>query len=150
MRAYYIPAAAGVLLVVSAFLPWMSVGDVTLGGVPDTGRAVDSRTRRSWPCFSPASASGRARIRGIRCCSSASSRSRSCFSVTNGWRATVRDSAWAQAQARAIVDNVPAGAAPADQQSARASISESLAAIVLVGFGLTIVIKRVPERVRAA
>ena len=36
MRAYYIPAAAGVLLVVSAFLPWMHVGDVPLGGVPDT------------------------------------------------------------------------------------------------------------------
>ena len=36
MRAYYIPAAAGVLLIVSAFVPWMYVGDVALGGVPDT------------------------------------------------------------------------------------------------------------------
>ena len=35
MRAYYIPAAAGVLLIVSAFVPWMIAGDVSLGGVPD-------------------------------------------------------------------------------------------------------------------
>ena len=35
MRAYYIPASAGVLLVVSAFVPWMHVGNVSLGGVPD-------------------------------------------------------------------------------------------------------------------
>ena len=36
MRAYYFPAAAGVLLIISAFLPWMTVGDVPLGGIPDT------------------------------------------------------------------------------------------------------------------
>ena len=36
MRAYYIPAAAGVMLIVSAFLPWMRIGDVPLGGVPET------------------------------------------------------------------------------------------------------------------
>jgi len=35
MRAYYIAVSAGVMLIVSAFLPWMTVGEVPLGGVPD-------------------------------------------------------------------------------------------------------------------
>src|SRR5918999_1834590 len=34
MRAYYLPFAAGVGLVVSAFLPWVVIGDVGVGGVP--------------------------------------------------------------------------------------------------------------------
>ena len=36
MRAYIIPLVAGIVLVVSAFLPWVIVGEVTLRGVPDT------------------------------------------------------------------------------------------------------------------
>ena len=35
MRGYLIPLAAGVALCVSAFLPWVIVGDVALNGVPD-------------------------------------------------------------------------------------------------------------------
>ena len=36
MRAYLIPFVAGLVLVMSAFLPWVIVGEVTLRGVPDT------------------------------------------------------------------------------------------------------------------
>ncbi len=35
MRAYFIPLAAGVSLAISAFLPWVIVGDATIRGVPD-------------------------------------------------------------------------------------------------------------------
>jgi hypothetical protein len=35
MRAYFIPLVAGILLSVSAFLPWVIVGNVALAGVPD-------------------------------------------------------------------------------------------------------------------
>jgi FtsH-binding integral membrane protein len=35
MRAYLVPFVAGIALVVSAFLPWVIVGDVRLKGVPD-------------------------------------------------------------------------------------------------------------------
>src|SRR3954451_18376592 len=35
MRAYFIPLIAGVVLAVSAFLPWVVVSGVTLKGVPD-------------------------------------------------------------------------------------------------------------------
>jgi hypothetical protein len=35
MRAYFIPFVAGILLAVSAFLPWVVIGDQSLSGVPD-------------------------------------------------------------------------------------------------------------------
>ena len=35
MRAYFIPLAAGVALAISAFLPWVVVGGVSLTGFPD-------------------------------------------------------------------------------------------------------------------
>ena len=58
--------------------------------------------------------------------------------------ATVRDAAWAQAQAQAIVNNVPAGAAPATAVGLGIYLGIAAAA-VLVLFGLTIVVKRVPS-----
>ena len=33
MRAYYLPLTAGVVLAASAFMPWMLIGDRSLGGV---------------------------------------------------------------------------------------------------------------------
>ena len=36
MRAYIVPLVAGVMLAVSAFLPWVRVGEISLAGVPDT------------------------------------------------------------------------------------------------------------------
>lgn len=35
MRGYIIPQVAGVVLAVSAFLPWVHVSDITLAGYPD-------------------------------------------------------------------------------------------------------------------
>jgi hypothetical protein len=36
MRVYFNPPAAGLALTISAFLPWVIVGDAALKGVPDT------------------------------------------------------------------------------------------------------------------
>ena len=57
---------------------------------------------------------------------------------------SVRNSAWAQTQARAIVENVPAGAPP-DTTVGSGMYVGLVAAAVLVLFGFTIVIKRVPR-----
>ena len=57
---------------------------------------------------------------------------------------TVRDAAWAQAQASAIVSGVPAGAAPETAVGPGIYLG-LIAATVLVLFGLTIVVKRVPS-----
>ena len=35
MRAYFVPLVAGITLAVSAFLPWVIVGSVSMAGVPD-------------------------------------------------------------------------------------------------------------------
>ena len=35
MRAYFIPFVAGIVLAVSAFLPWVIVGEQSLTGIPD-------------------------------------------------------------------------------------------------------------------
>jgi hypothetical protein len=35
MRAYFVPLGAGIVLSVSAFLPWVHVGGVPMRGVPD-------------------------------------------------------------------------------------------------------------------
>jgi hypothetical protein len=35
MRGYYIPLVAGILLTVSTFLPWVTVGETTMRGIPN-------------------------------------------------------------------------------------------------------------------
>ena len=143
MRAYYIPAAAGVLLIVSAFLPWMTVGDVSLGGVPETaslwilglgglavllaGLSLWTRKNSRHPLLLVGLAAFAIMFLGYQ------------------WMSrTVRDAAWAQAQASAIVSGVPAGAAP-DATIGPGIYLGAAAAMTLVLFGLTIVVKRVPS-----
>jgi hypothetical protein len=143
MRSYYIPASAGVLLIVSAFLPWMRVGDVTLGGVPDpaglwifglgavavllAGLSIWTRKNSRHPLLLVGLAALAIMFLGYQ------------------WMSrTVRDAAWAQAQARAILTDSPAGAAP--ETAVGLGIYLGLfAASTLVLFGLTIVVKRVPS-----
>ena len=57
---------------------------------------------------------------------------------------SVREMAWARSQAQAIVENVPAR----DPEATAAGLGIYLglaSAVVLIGFGLTIVIKKVPR-----
>lgn len=143
MRPYYIPAAAGVTLVVSAFLPWMRIGDVPLGGVPETagiwvlglgilavllaGLSIWTRKNSRHPLLLVGLAAFAIMFLGYQ------------------WMSrTARDAAWAQARASEIVNGVPAGAAPEATVGPGIYLG-TLAAITLVLFGLTIVIKRVPS-----
>lgn len=143
MRAYYLAASAGVLLIVSAFLPWMMVGDVSLGGVPDpagwwifglgviaillAGLSIWTRKNSRHPLLLVGLSAAAIIYLGYQ------------------WMSrTVRDSVWAQTQARAIVENMPPGAPP--EASVGPGIYLGLvAAVMLVLFGLTIVIKRAPR-----
>ena len=143
MRAYYISGSAGVLLIASAFLPWMKAGETSLGGVPDpaawwilglgigavllSGLSIWTRKNSRHPLLLVGLAAFAIMFLGYQ------------------WMSrTLMDSAWAQAQARAIVENVPAPAAP--ETSIGPGIYFGLvAAAALVLFGLTIVVKRVPR-----
>jgi hypothetical protein len=143
MRTYYIPVSAGALMVVSAFLPWMHVGDVPLGGIPETaslwilglgalavllaGLSIWTRKNSRHPLLLVGLAAFAIMFLGFQ------------------WMSrTVRDAAWAQAQACAIVSGVPAGAAPETTVGPGIYLG-GVAAITLVLFGLTIVVKRVPS-----
>lgn len=143
MRAYYIPASAGVLMIVSAFLPWMRVGNVSLGGVPDTagwwivglgalaillaGLSIATRKNSRHPLLLVGLAAFAIMFLGYQ------------------WMSrTVRDAAWAQAQASAIVSGEPAGATPEGVIGPGIYLG-AVAAMALVLFGLTIVMKRVPS-----
>ena len=143
MRAYYVPIAAGLLLMYSSFLPWMFLGKDSIGGVPDpagfwilclgviavtlAGLSIWTRKNSRHPLL----------VVGL-----------AAFAITflgYQWLGrSVREAAWARSQAQAIVENVPAK----DPEATVAGLGIYLgmvAALVLIGFGLTIVIKKMPR-----
>lgn len=141
MRTYFIPLAAGVVLSASAFLPWVVVGDVTLRGIPDVAAL--------WVAGLGALAAVLATLSLIT-----RKNSRHPLLVVGlvslgimflSWRIMPRlagERALTVSQAFAIVENRPLAAAPAARAGGGIYLGLT-AAVVLVGFGLTIVIKRV-------
>lgn len=141
MRGYFVPLTAGVVLSLSVFLPWVVVDGVPRRGFPDTvalwilglGAAaallafLSLLTRRN--SRHPLLLVGLIAL-GIMFLS---------------WRLMPRmagERAWTLSQAKAIVGTGPAAVTPI----AGAGIGIYLglaAALVLVGFGLTIVVRRV-------
>ena len=150
MRGYFVPLVAGVVLVVSAFLPWVTVSGQSLRGVPDIPAlwivglgvlasvlallSLVTRKNSRHPLF----LIGLAAL-GIMFLS---------------WRILPRSAgerALIISQASSIVERTPMGDAPT--ASAGSGIFVGLAAaLAIAGFGLTIVIKRVstPYVVEAA
>ncbi len=144
MRAYLFPLAAGVVLIVSAFLPWIVVNDeLALRGVPDTAALWIVGLGAAAVLLATLSLITRKNSRhplllvglvalGIMFLS---------------WRImprTVGSRVLTRSQAVAIVDDVPLGAVP--QVAVGYGMYVGLAAsIVLVAFGLTIVIKRASQ-----
>ena len=143
MRAYIIPLLAGVALTVSAFLPWVVVGDVPLKGIPDVAAlwiaglgvlaavlaALSLITRKN--SRHPLLLIGLVSL-GIM------------FLSSRIMPRAVGERALTVSQAFAIVENTPMGAAPTALVGS--GIYLGLAASgVLVVFGLTIVIKRAAQ-----
>src|SRR5262245_29856655 len=140
MRAYFIPLIAGILLAISAFLPWVTVAEVTITGMPEiTGLWIVGLgllaavlaflslvTRRN--SRHPLLVVGLVAL-GI---------------MFLAWRIMPRmagNRARTISQATAIVENLPMGEAPRALPGTGIYLGLA-AATVLVGFGLTIVIKR--------
>ena len=140
MRAYIIPLVAGPALAMSAFLPWVIVGDVRLTGVPDAtalwvvGLGILATLLAILSLITRKNSRHPLLLVGL---------------VAFGlmflsWRLMPRaaaDRAMTRSQALAIVQNTPLGAAP----SAMVGIGIYLglvAAGAIACFGLTIVVKR--------
>jgi hypothetical protein len=143
MRAYYIPVVAGGMLILSAFMPWMFLGQAGIGGVPDPagfwvlGLGVTAVTLAALSIWTRRNSRHPLLVVGL-----------AAFAITflgYQWLSrSVRETAWARSQAEAIVGNVPVQ--PPPHTSAGAGIYLGMAsAIVLVLFGLTIVFKKTPR-----
>ena len=143
MRAYFIPLVAGLVLAVSAFLPWVIVGGVSMTGVPD-GAAL-------WVASLGALAAILALLSLIT-----RKNSRHPLLIIGlfalgimflSWRVmprTAGERALTISQAFAIVENTPMTSAQAADVGL--GIYLGLAASgVLVLFGLTIVVKRATQ-----
>jgi hypothetical protein len=140
MRAYIIPLAAGAALSASAFLPWVVVGGVSLMGVPDTAALWVAGLGASAVVLATLSLITRRNSRhplllvglvalGITFLS---------------WRImprTISARARTRSQAVAIVENRTPGQTP--PVSVGLGLYLGLAAsLTIVGFGLTIVVRR--------
>ena len=141
MRGYFVPLVAGVVLAVSAFLPWVVVGDTALNGVPDVAAI--------WIV-------GLGAVAAVLAVLSLITRKNSRHPLLLiglialgimflSWRIMPRSAgerALTVSQAIAIVENAPIARAP-DALPGTGIYVGLAASIVLVVFGLTIVVKRV-------
>jgi hypothetical protein len=140
MRAYYVPFAAGAALAVSAFLPWVIHGGVGFGGFPSAsglwivglglaamllaGLSVATRKNSRHPLL----------LVGLVALAIE-------FLAWQWMERSVMEQAWASAQAAAIVAG--GEAATVGQTSVGAGLYLGFgAAIIIVIFGLTIVVKQ--------
>ena len=143
MRGYFVPLTAGVLLSISAFLPWVIVGDVVMKGVPDVAALwiIGLGTLAALLAFLSLLTRKNSRhpllIIGMIALGI----------MFLSWRIlprTAGERALTVSQAFAIVENRPAGEAPTAQ--AGVGIYVGLAAsVVLTAFGFTIIIKRASQ-----
>jgi len=140
MRAYFIPFTAGLVLSASAFLPWVIVGEQSMAGVPDL-----------WAIW----VAGLGGLAAVLALLSLITRKNSRHPLLViglfalgimflSWRIlprTVGERALTISQAFAIVENTPMAAAP-DAAVGVGIYVGLVSSLVLVGFGLTIVVKR--------
>jgi hypothetical protein len=140
MRAYIVPLVAGLALAVSAFLPWVHIGEVDLSGVPDTTALWIVALGLLAAVLATLSLITRKNSRHPLLLIGLVALGLMFLSWRLAPRA-VAERALTRSQALAIVENTPVASAPL----AIAGIGIYLglvAAAAIVGFGLTIVIKR--------
>jgi hypothetical protein len=143
MRAYIVPLVAGPVLAVSAFLPWVRVGDVTLVGVPDTnalwivGLGVTATVLAILSLITRRNSRHPLLLVGLL----------SLGFMFLSWRLmprAVAARALMRSQALAIVENTPLGPAPSTVVGIGIYLGLA-AAGAIVAFGLTIVVRRVSK-----
>ena len=143
MRGYLVPLAAGVALTVSAFLPWVVIGEVSRRGVPDV-----------WALW----IAGLGALAAVLATLSMITRknSRHPLLVVGlaalgimilSWRVmprTAGERALTLKQAFAIVEDTPVGDAPTAFTGSGIYLGLAASAVI-VAFGLTIVVKRASQ-----
>ena len=141
MRAYYLPFIAGVVLVVSAFLPWVMIGGIGVGGVPAASAlwilalGIAAMILASLSVITRRNSRHPLLVVGLVALAIE-------FLAWQWMQRSVAEQAWASAQAAAIVAGGPAAAVGTPSVGAGLYLGIT-AAIVITLFGLTIVIKQV-------
>ena len=140
MRVYLVPLMSGVALTISAFLPWVIVGDTALNGVPDVpalwvaGLGVLAAVLATLSMITRKNSRHPLLVIGLAALGI----------MFLSWRVMPRlagERALTVSQAVAIVQDRPFDHAP--PSSAGSGIYLGLvASCLIVGFGLTIVVKR--------
>lgn len=141
MRGYFVPLVAGVVLAVSAFLPWVNVAGVAMRGVPDipglwiAGLGASAALLATLSLITRKNSRHPLLLVGLV----------SLGILFLSWRILPRSAgerARTVSQAFAIVEGRPIGDDP--QADVGSGIYVGLvASIVIVAFGMTIVVKRV-------
>lgn len=143
MRAYLVPLVAGLTLAVSAFLPWIRVGDVSLSGVPDmmglwvVGLGLFASVLATLSLITRKNSRHPLLLVGLLALGV----------MFLSWRlmpGVVVDRAMTHSQALAIVENTPMGGPPHADVGIGIYLGLA-AATAIVGFGLTIVVTRVSQ-----
>jgi len=143
MRAYIIPLIAGIVLAVSAFLPWVIVGELSVTPFPDTtalwiiGLGIVSTTLAALSLITRKNSRHPLLLVGLVA-----------FGIMFlSWRLmprTIADRAMTRSQALAIVENTPVGGPPVATTGAGIYLGLA-AASAIVAFGLTIVVRRASQ-----
>ena len=140
MRGYFVPFVAGVVLAVSAFLPWVIVDGVVRKGIPDVaglwiaGLGVLAAVLAMLSLITRKNSRHPLLVVGLA----------SLGIMFLSWRVLPRlvgQQALTVSQAIAIVEDTPPGAPPTTLVGSGIYVG-FVAAAILVGFGLTIVVKR--------
>jgi hypothetical protein len=140
MRAYIVPMVAGLVLAVSAFLPWVRVGDVSLPGVPDTtalwivGLGILATVLATLSLITRKNSRHPLLLIGLV----------SLGLMFLSWQlapTAVAERVLTRSQALAIVENRPFSATPPTVVGEGIYLG-LIASAAIVGFGLTIVVKR--------
>jgi hypothetical protein len=140
MRAYFVPLVAGLVLSISAFLPWVIVADVSIAGVPDvpglwiTGLGALAAVLALLSLVTRKNSRHPLLIVGLV----------SLGIMFLSWRILPRSAgerALTVSQAFAIVEGRPIGEAPVAAVGSGIYLG-LIASVVIVSFGLTIVVRR--------
>ena len=141
MRGYYIPVVAGVVLILSTFLPWITLGDQTLRGFPSVpalwiaGLGAVAIVLATLSLITRKNSRHPLLVVGLLALGI----------MILSWRVlptSVRDRALSLAQAAAIVEGTDVEATP-DALIGSGIYVGIIASAAIALFGLTIVVKRV-------
>ena len=141
MRGYYLPLVAGLLLSASAFLPRITLGDVQAGRVPDPaafwilGLGLAAVLLASLSLYTRKNSRHPLLLVGLVALGLE-------FLSWQVLNEALTEQAWATAQAAAIVEGEAAATEPGAATFGLGLMLGGLAAVVIAGFGLTIVFKQ--------